>query len=97
MAEFPSREGEIIALALKLIQGLTENPDVFQSPVISPEELTATLERFQDAEEEAAKEGESGPAAFGSRRSALSPDAITTRIRWLQEDCCTRGAWSRET
>ena len=66
MAEFPSREGEIIALALKLIQGLTENPDVFQSPVISPEELTATLGRFQDAEEEAAKEGESGPAAFGS-------------------------------
>ncbi len=46
MAEFPSREGEIIALALKLIQGLTENPDVFQSPVISPDAITTRILDF---------------------------------------------------
>jgi hypothetical protein len=55
MAEFPTRESDIIALALKLIEGFTENPDVFPSPPVTPEQLRATLERFKDADEAAAK------------------------------------------
>lgn len=42
---FPTREADIIALAEKIIEGMTDNPD-FPSPPIPLSELRKTLDAF---------------------------------------------------
>ncbi len=49
MARFPKREGDIEVLASRLIEGLTENADVFVSPPVTPEELTDAFEKYRAA------------------------------------------------
>jgi hypothetical protein len=51
--EFPTSEAEIIALAEKMIEGLTKHPDIFPSPPVSAAELRRQLDNFialRDAE-----------------------------------------------
>jgi len=81
MARFPAREGEIISLALKLIEGLTDYPDTFPSPAIPPEELAADLRRFQDTSEAAAK-------ATGAARDAhaLKDEALVDLTEHMRSD-----------
>ncbi|CAK8722540.1 MAG: hypothetical protein CDV28_13924 [Candidatus Electronema aureum] len=43
--EFPTSEAEIIALAEKMIAGLTDNPN-FPSPPVSAAELRKMLDKF---------------------------------------------------
>lgn len=44
--EFPTSEAEIIALAEKMIEGLTNHPDIFPSPPVSAAELRKQLDNF---------------------------------------------------
>lgn len=44
--EFPTSETELIALAEKMIAGLTNHPDIFPSPPVSAAELRKMLDKF---------------------------------------------------
>jgi len=79
MARFPSREAEITAAAVKLIEGLTDNPEIFPSPSVPPDELAVTLQRYRDAAEAAAKATAAARDAYSLKDDAL--EDLTDQMR----------------
>ena len=49
MPRFPRSEPEITALALLMVDGLTQAPDDFPSPPVQPSELQAKLDAYNAA------------------------------------------------
>ena len=49
MAQFPQTENDILALGRKVAAGLRDNPKVFPKPVVKPDQLDATHEKFRQA------------------------------------------------
>jgi hypothetical protein len=49
MSRFPRTEAEITALALLVVEGLTQAPDDFPAPPVPPSELQAKLHAYNAA------------------------------------------------
>ena len=49
MSRFPRTEAEITALALLVVEGLTQAPDDFPAPPVPPSELQAKLDAYNAA------------------------------------------------
>jgi hypothetical protein len=49
MSRFPRTEAEITALALLMVDGLTQAPDDFPAPPVQPSELQAKLDAYNAA------------------------------------------------
>jgi len=79
MAKFPAREAEIVALALKLIKGVSENPETFPSPPEPPEQLAAKLQRYQDSAKAAEETTGAARAAHDLKDQDL--DDLTEAMR----------------
>lgn len=68
--EFPTSEVEIIALAEKIIAGMTDNPD-FPSPPVSAAELRKMLDQFI-----AARDAEASAQAAVVRSTIAAQEAL---------------------
>jgi hypothetical protein len=49
VAQFPQTENDILALGRKVAAGFRKNPKVFPKPVVQPDQLDATHEKFRQA------------------------------------------------
>ena len=86
MARFPTRENDVAALANDLINGLTKNSEVFPSPPVPPDELTAALQVYQDAREAAATASGEAKNAYNAKDEALEDlaDGLKADLKYAE-------------
>ena len=86
MARFPTRENDIAALANELIEGFTNNSEVFPTPPVPPEELTAALQAYWEVREAAAKAVATAKNAYNAKDEALEQltDAMKADIKYAE-------------
>ena len=71
MARFPESEEEVVALARKIVQGLSTHPSAFPQRPVSAEELEAAVGDFLEAREAAADAAAAAQTAHGAKDAAL--------------------------
>lgn len=86
MARFPSRENDVAALAIAVIDGFGNNTEVFPAPPIPPEELTSALQAYRDTREAAARASGAAKDAYDAKDAALEEltDAIKTDLKYAE-------------
>ncbi len=71
MARFPRREAEVAALASQIVNGLTEEAEVFTTPPISIEQLQTSLDNYRRLQEAAVIAQASAAEAFDAKDEAF--------------------------
>ncbi len=72
MARFPTREGDVAALAGTMVHGLAEHAEDFPACPVTVETLQESLARFNRAKETAATAQGATAAAFAEKEDAMS-------------------------
>jgi hypothetical protein len=85
MARFPQAESQIAALALMIMDGLTNAAEDFPTPPVSGEELQARLDAYNEAKKGAVR-AEAEPSAWDPAPSRTALD------RAAQDETTTRGS-----
>ena len=81
MAQFPSKEAEIAALARQMVSGLDANKDVYPEPPVEPQDLDDVLEAYLTTREEA-----TAARAEASRAVAIKDEALQALTDDMKED-----------
>jgi hypothetical protein len=87
---FPIREAEIIALAYKIIAGMTENPD-FPSPPVSPSELRNQLEVLISRSDAQVATHAAAKQATEAKQSALNEIIFSMKAMLRYAETMVRG------
>ncbi len=79
MANFPKAEPQVVVLAQEMVQGLTDNPQVFPAPVVTPDNLTALLTALTTAQNAATAAQAAAESATMAKLTAL--DALVAAMK----------------
>ena len=86
MATFPTRESDIVQLALDLATGLMAHPEDFPAPPVTPDAIQQALAEYNGAREAAIVASAQAVSGTQTKDEALAVlvDAVKTNIRYAE-------------
>ncbi len=70
--KFPTKEADIVKLAIAMVQGLTDNTTVYPNPPVDPTALAAALSAYNTAQNAAMAAAAAAQAATTAKENALA-------------------------
>jgi hypothetical protein len=92
MARFPETEADIAALALVLIQGLRNTPELFPAPPVSADTLQASLDAYNEARTGAVAAESAARDQVAAKNGTLEQLADNMRLDFKYAEMAARDA-----